>query len=195
MRLCSQEHWSGCSLPSSENLPISGIEPASPAAPALETDSLPLSTTWEAQEKVVWGFTRLAVLVSWRRNIVRQTFLQYHTSTPTAVILLGQLSLYVNKQEGFLLFKLTWEDALFSSLWSLLNSRSCSYSFLHEDLGGTQTTVHFFLKAQIANQFRAAFNLLLLSFPFPRGRQWWVVSIMLKVSVPNIWPEKMKEKI
>lgn len=105
------------------------------------------------------------------------------------------LFLYVNKQEVFLLFKLTWEDALFSSLWSLLNSRSCSYSFLHEDLGGTETTIHFFLKAQIANQFRADFNLLLLSFHFPRGRQWWVVSIMLKVSVPNIWPEKMKERI
>ena len=105
------------------------------------------------------------------------------------------LFLCVNKQEGFLLFKLRCEDAFFSSLWSLLNSRSSSYSFLHENLDGTKTTIHFFLKAQIANQFRADFNLLLLSFPFPHGRQWWVVSIVLEASVPNIWPEKMKERI
>ena len=79
------------------------------------------------------------------------------------------LFLCVNKQEGFLLFKLRCKDAFFSSLWSLLNSRSSSYSFLHENLGGTKTTIHFFLKAQIANQFRADFNLLFFPFPSHMG--------------------------
>ena len=120
MRLHSQEYWSGCPFPSSENLPISGVEPAAPAAPTLETDSLPLSTTWEAQGKVVWGFTRLVVLVSWRRNIVRQTFLQYLTSTPYAVILCGQL--YLSTHEQFLHFsanRFNHEETVLSCIYPL----------------------------------------------------------------------------
>ena len=38
-----QEHWSWLSCPSPGNLPDSGIKPKSPASPALQVDSLPLS--------------------------------------------------------------------------------------------------------------------------------------------------------
>ena len=38
-----QEYWSGLSCPSPGDLPDPGIEPTSPAAPALQADSLPLS--------------------------------------------------------------------------------------------------------------------------------------------------------
>ena len=38
-----QEHWSGLSCLSPGDLPIPGIEPASPAPPALQVDSLQLS--------------------------------------------------------------------------------------------------------------------------------------------------------
>ena len=37
-----QEHWSGLPCPPPEDLPEPGIKSASPAAPALQTDSLPL---------------------------------------------------------------------------------------------------------------------------------------------------------
>ena len=40
---CRQEHWSGLSCPPPGDLPDTGIEPASPAASALQADSLPLS--------------------------------------------------------------------------------------------------------------------------------------------------------
>ena len=36
-----QEHWSGLPYPPPEDLPDSGIEPESPACPALQADSLP----------------------------------------------------------------------------------------------------------------------------------------------------------
>ena len=42
-RLSRPEHWSGQPFPSPGDLPDSGIKPVSPAAPALQTDSLPLS--------------------------------------------------------------------------------------------------------------------------------------------------------
>ena len=38
-----QEYWSGLSFPSPGDLPCSGMEPASPAPPALQADSSPLS--------------------------------------------------------------------------------------------------------------------------------------------------------
>ena len=38
-----QEYWSGLPYPPIGNLPDSGIKPASPAAAALQADSLPLS--------------------------------------------------------------------------------------------------------------------------------------------------------
>ena len=40
---CRQEYWSGLLCPSSGDLPDPGIEPASPASPALQLESLPLS--------------------------------------------------------------------------------------------------------------------------------------------------------
>ena len=43
MEFSRQEYWSGLPFPSSGNLPDAGIKPASPAAPALQVDSLPLS--------------------------------------------------------------------------------------------------------------------------------------------------------
>ena len=43
MELSSQEHWSGLSFPSPGDLPNPGIEPISPASPALQVNSLPLS--------------------------------------------------------------------------------------------------------------------------------------------------------
>ena len=36
-----QEYWSGLPFPSPEDLPDSGIEPASPVSPALQANSLP----------------------------------------------------------------------------------------------------------------------------------------------------------
>ena len=38
-----QAYWSGLLFPSPGDLPNPGIEPASPASPALQADSLPLS--------------------------------------------------------------------------------------------------------------------------------------------------------
>ena len=38
-----QEYWSGLPFPPPGDLPNPGIRPASPAAPALQADSLPLS--------------------------------------------------------------------------------------------------------------------------------------------------------
>ena len=38
-----QAHWNGLPFPPPGDLPDSGIKPVSPAAPALQTDSLPLS--------------------------------------------------------------------------------------------------------------------------------------------------------
>ena len=43
MGLSRQEHWSGLPGPAPGDLPHPGIEPMSPAAPALQVDSLPLS--------------------------------------------------------------------------------------------------------------------------------------------------------
>jgi len=43
MRFSRQEYWSGLPFPPPENLPDPGIKPTSPAAPALQADSLPLS--------------------------------------------------------------------------------------------------------------------------------------------------------
>ena len=38
-----QEYWSGLSFPSPGDLPYPGIKPESPASPAFQADSLPLS--------------------------------------------------------------------------------------------------------------------------------------------------------
>ena len=43
MEFSRQEYWSGLSFPSPGDLPDPGIEPGSPASPALQVDSLPLS--------------------------------------------------------------------------------------------------------------------------------------------------------
>ena len=43
MEFSRQEYWSGLLFPSPEDLPNPGIEPTSPASPALQTDSLRLS--------------------------------------------------------------------------------------------------------------------------------------------------------
>ena len=43
MEFCKQEYWMGLPFPTPGGLPNPGIEPTSPVAPALQTDSLPLS--------------------------------------------------------------------------------------------------------------------------------------------------------
>ena len=43
MGFSRQEYWSGFSCPPAGDLPNPGIEPRSPAAPALQSNSLPLS--------------------------------------------------------------------------------------------------------------------------------------------------------
>ena len=43
MRFSRQEYWRGLLFPSPGNLPDPGIDPVSPAAPALQVDSLLLS--------------------------------------------------------------------------------------------------------------------------------------------------------
>ena len=43
MGFSRQEYWTGLSCPPPGDLPDPGIEPASPAAPAMQADSLPLS--------------------------------------------------------------------------------------------------------------------------------------------------------
>ena len=45
MGFSSKEYWSGLPCPTPEGLPNPGTKPASPAAPALQADSLPL-THW-----------------------------------------------------------------------------------------------------------------------------------------------------
>ena len=44
-----QEYWSGLPCPPPEDLPRPGMEPTSPASPALAGGFFPTSTTWEAQ--------------------------------------------------------------------------------------------------------------------------------------------------
>ena len=48
----SQKYWSGLPSPLPRDLPDPGIEPTSPAAPALQTDSLVLSHGRSPQEHV-----------------------------------------------------------------------------------------------------------------------------------------------
>ena len=43
MEFCRQEYWSGLPFPSLRDLPDSEIKPVSPASPAFQADSLPLS--------------------------------------------------------------------------------------------------------------------------------------------------------
>ena len=43
MRFSRQEYWSGLPFPPPGDLPNPGIQPRSPASPALQADSLPLS--------------------------------------------------------------------------------------------------------------------------------------------------------
>ena len=43
MGFSRQQYWSGLPCPSPGNLPNAGIKPVSPAAPALQADSFPLS--------------------------------------------------------------------------------------------------------------------------------------------------------
>ena len=49
----SQEYWSGLLLPSPGDFPDLGIEPMSPAAPALQADSLPLSYQGSPMSSIV----------------------------------------------------------------------------------------------------------------------------------------------
>ena len=48
MGFSSQEYWSGLPCPPPGDLPNSGIEPASPASPALAGRFFTISITWEA---------------------------------------------------------------------------------------------------------------------------------------------------
>ena len=52
MRLSQQKYWSGLPCPPPGDLPDPGIEPMSPASPALQADSLPLSH-WGTQVGVI----------------------------------------------------------------------------------------------------------------------------------------------
>ena len=49
MGFSRQEYWSGLLCPPPEDLPHPGMEPTSPASPALAGGFFPTSTTWEAQ--------------------------------------------------------------------------------------------------------------------------------------------------
>ena len=69
---CRQEHWSGLSCPPPGDLPDTGIEPASPAASALQADSLPLShqENPEVSLRTIFLKTFLLILIrSGRSNI------------------------------------------------------------------------------------------------------------------------------
>ena len=48
MGFSRQDHWSGMPFPSSGHLPDSGIEPTSPASPALSGRFFTTSASWEA---------------------------------------------------------------------------------------------------------------------------------------------------
>ena len=58
MGLSRQEYWSGLSFPPPGNLPDPGIEPTSPASPALQVDSLPLSHLVSLQNKIITIITK-----------------------------------------------------------------------------------------------------------------------------------------
>ena len=73
---CRQEHWSGLSCPPPGDLPDTGIEPASPAASALQADSLPLShqENPEVSLRTIFLKTFLLILIhSGRSNKVSQS--------------------------------------------------------------------------------------------------------------------------
>ena len=53
MGFSRQEYWSGLLLPSPGDFPDLGIEPMSPAAPALQADSLPLSYQGSPMSSIV----------------------------------------------------------------------------------------------------------------------------------------------
>ena len=52
--LGGEEYWSGLPFPFPGDLPDSGIEPRSPAAPALQADSLPLSHQGSPRKRKHW---------------------------------------------------------------------------------------------------------------------------------------------
>ena len=54
-----QEYWCGLPCPPPEDLPNSGTEPASPSAPALQADSLPLSHRGNLFESLLGAKSRL----------------------------------------------------------------------------------------------------------------------------------------
>ena len=60
MGFSRQEHWSGLPFPFPGELPDSGIEPRSPAAPALQADCLPLS-----HQGSPWGENRYMYTYTW----------------------------------------------------------------------------------------------------------------------------------
>ena len=65
MGFSRQEYWSGLLLPSPGDFPDLGIEPMSPAAPALQADSLPLSYQGSPMSSIVrfWIMSSDSVLL------------------------------------------------------------------------------------------------------------------------------------
>ena len=75
---CSgQEYWSGVPCPPPGDLPDPGIEPASPASPALQVDSLPLSH-WGSPQMLYWQYNHWALFYnkSWRLTTEKMFWLE-----------------------------------------------------------------------------------------------------------------------
>ena len=60
MGFSGQEHWSGLPCPPPGDLPAPGVEPAFPASPALQADSLPL-THWGSPQMLYWQYNHWAL--------------------------------------------------------------------------------------------------------------------------------------
>ena len=70
-----QEYWSGLPCPPPGVLPNSGTEPASPATPGLQADSLPLShrgNLWKACLTLKVGFAHQGSLACWKQRALRR---------------------------------------------------------------------------------------------------------------------------
>ena len=65
MALSRQEYWSGLPCPPPGDLPDPGIKPMSPMAPALQSDSLPLS---HPGSQGLVGETDKSVITIWSEN-------------------------------------------------------------------------------------------------------------------------------
>ena len=101
MEFSKQEYWSGLLFPSPEDLPDPGIEPMSPAFPALVGGFFCCCATWEAPLSCESAFISLYTLVNVYSCPCRYLFVSSHEWH--LIVVLVCISLVANNVEHFFL--------------------------------------------------------------------------------------------